>query len=167
MTRAYIGIGSNLGDRAASIELALRSLHGLRQTSLLRCSTIFESEPVGPGDQDLYLNAVAEVATRLAPGILLASLLEIESRAGRVRRERWGPRTLDLDLLLYGEQSVEEPGLQVPHPRLFERSFVLEPLSELIGGRVIDGSSIAARADALRDATTMWVWQKTDLNDQK
>ena len=158
MTRVYIGIGSNLGNRARHLEFAFRSLKALRETSLLRHSRIYESEPVGPGLQGPYLNAVAELETSLGPRALLDELLEIETRAGRVRREHWGPRTLDLDLLLYGEERIDEPGLEVPHPRLFERNFVLEPLAEVAGARQVCGFGVADRARQLRDPKTLWEW---------
>jgi 2-amino-4-hydroxy-6-hydroxymethyldihydropteridine diphosphokinase len=124
--RAYVGLGANLGDREAAIRRAAELL-GAR-----RLSSIRETEPWGYAEQPLFLNAVAEIETGLAPRKLLERLLEIERSLGR-RREgpRWGPRTIDLDLLLYGDEVVDEPGLSVPHPRAHERVFVLEPLAEL------------------------------------
>jgi 2-amino-4-hydroxy-6-hydroxymethyldihydropteridine diphosphokinase len=125
-TRAYVGLGSNLGDREAAIRGAAE-LIGAR-----RLSTIRETEPWGVEDQPRFLNAVAELDTALAPRALLDRLLEVERLFGRTRDgARHGPRTLDLDLLLYGRIALEEPGLVVPHPRLHERRFVLQPLAEL------------------------------------
>ena len=134
MTRAYIGLGSNLGDREESIRRAAE-LIGAR-----RLSTIRETEPWGIEDQPFFLNAVAEVETDLPPRRLLDRLLEVERTLGRTRDGiRFGPRTIDLDLLLYGEETIDEAGLQVPHPRLHERRFVLEPLAELEPGLVVPG----------------------------
>jgi 2-amino-4-hydroxy-6-hydroxymethyldihydropteridine diphosphokinase len=129
--RAYVGLGSNLGDRAAYLLLGLSALSRLPKTHLLRLSPVYETDPVGP-PQPPYLNMVAELETELSPTGLLAEMLRIEKALGRERRERWGPRTLDLDLLLYGDLVLEEAGLSVPHPRLHERAFVLVPLLDLL-----------------------------------
>ncbi len=130
---AYIAIGSNLGDRAATVESALDSMRRIASTELVACSPVIETDPVGPPGQRPYLNAVAELRTFLAPRTLLDELLGIEREHGRNRdsETRWGPRQLDLDLLLFGEQVIAEPGLIVPHPRMHEREFVLEPLAAL------------------------------------
>jgi 2-amino-4-hydroxy-6-hydroxymethyldihydropteridine diphosphokinase len=122
---AYIGLGSNLGDRRAMIAGALERL------SPRRVSRIIETEPWGRADQPRFLNAVAEIETELEPGELLDRLLDVERSLGRVRREPWGPRTIDLDLLLYGDRRVASDSLSVPHPRLHQRRFVLEGLAEL------------------------------------
>jgi 2-amino-4-hydroxy-6-hydroxymethyldihydropteridine diphosphokinase len=130
--RAYLALGSNLGDRQGYLDRALQALQEHPNINVTRTSTYYETEPVGgPPGQGPYLNAAAEVETDLEPQALLQALLEIEQQLGRVRRERHGPRTIDLDLLLYGDRVIDEPGLQVPHPRLPERSFVLEPLAEI------------------------------------
>ena len=129
--RAYVGLGSNLGDRSAHLLLGLSALSRLPDTHLLRLSPVYETEPVGP-PQPPYLNLVAELETELAPRALLLEMLRIERALGRERRERWGPRTLDLDLLLYGDLVLEEEGLTVPHPRLHQRAFVLVPLLDLL-----------------------------------
>jgi 2-amino-4-hydroxy-6-hydroxymethyldihydropteridine diphosphokinase len=126
MTRAYVGVGANLGDREATIRAALEALPGLVGVSKLR-----ETDPVGVVDQPPFLNAAAVLETELAPRELLDTLLAVERELGRERRERWGPRTIDLDLLLYGDKTIDEPGLTVPHPRLHERRFALEPLLDL------------------------------------
>jgi 2-amino-4-hydroxy-6-hydroxymethyldihydropteridine diphosphokinase len=126
MTRAYVGVGANLGDREATIRAALEALPGLVGVSKLR-----ETDPVGVVDQPPFLNAAAVLETELAPRELLDTLLAVERELGRERRERWGPRTIDLDLLLYGDETIDEPGLTVPHPRLHERRFALEPLLDL------------------------------------
>jgi 2-amino-4-hydroxy-6-hydroxymethyldihydropteridine diphosphokinase len=126
MTLAYVGLGSNLGDRESLIRRAA-ALVGATRLSLLR-----ETEPWGYEQQPRFLNAAAEVETALAPRRLLDHLLDVERRLGRERvGPRWGPRTIDLDLLLYGDETIDEPGLVVPHPHLLERAFVLEPLADL------------------------------------
>ena len=135
MTRAYVGLGSNLGDREQAIRSAADAI------GATRLSTIRETEPWGYADQPNFLNAVADVETELGPRELLEALLDVEQRLGRERgtAPRYGPRTIDLDLLLYGDETVDEPGLTVPHPHLHERRFVLEPLSELEPDLVVPG----------------------------
>lgn len=130
----YIGLGSNLGEPRQQLLQAIEELAGLPVTSLMACSSLYRSEPLGPGDQPEYLNAVAELRTQLPAESLLEKLLEIETRHGRRRTSRrWEPRTLDLDLLLYGQSVLNAPRLQVPHPELAKRSFVLYPLLEIAG----------------------------------
>ena len=126
MTRAYVGVGANLGDREATIRAAISALPGLVAVSALR-----ETEPVGVVDQPPFLNGAAAIETELSARELLDALLAVERELGRERRERWGPRTIDLDLLLFGDERLDEPGLTVPHPRLHERRFALEPLLDL------------------------------------
>jgi len=139
VTSAYIGLGSNLGDREATIRRALELLNEGR-TSVRGVSRFRETDPVGLLDQPRFLNAAALVHTELAPRELLRFLLEVERELGRVRDgPRFGPRTIDLDLLLYGDTTIEEPSLTVPHPRLHERRFALEPLHELDPGLVVPG----------------------------
>jgi 2-amino-4-hydroxy-6-hydroxymethyldihydropteridine diphosphokinase len=128
---AYIGLGSNLGDRKANLAAAARALEQAPGIHRLRLSRLIDTAPVGKTDQPRFLNAVAQVRTTLAARELLELLLAIEARLGRVRGERWGPRTVDLDLLLYGREIIREPDLTVPHPRLHERTFVLGPLAEI------------------------------------
>jgi 2-amino-4-hydroxy-6-hydroxymethyldihydropteridine diphosphokinase len=139
--RAFVALGSNLGDRRAHLDFALSALGDLPLTSLGAVSGIVETEPVGSVPQGRYLNAAAEVRTGLSPRRLLESLLEIERSRGRdrARELQWGPRTLDLDLLLYGDRMIDEPGLTVPHPRLHERLFVLVPLAQVAGGTLVPG----------------------------
>ena len=134
MATAYISLGSNLGDREATIRAAVAALPGVVAMSELR-----ETEPVGLVDQPPFLNGVARLETELSARELLEALLAVERQLGRERRERWGPRTIDLDLLLYGSEMLEEPGLTVPHPRLHERRFALEPLAELAPSLVVPG----------------------------
>ena len=134
MTVAYVGLGSNLGDREATIRRAIAALPGVIAVSELR-----ETDPVGVTEQPAFLNGAVALETELSPRELLDSLLAVERELGRERRERWGPRTIDLDLLLYGGETVDEPGLTVPHPSLHERRFVLEPLAELDPELVVPG----------------------------
>jgi 2-amino-4-hydroxy-6-hydroxymethyldihydropteridine diphosphokinase len=129
--KAFIGLGSNLGEREALIRMALDDIARLPGTRLVRASSLYDTEPVGEVDQPNFLNAVVQVDTELTARQLLWNLLLIERRLGRARSKRWGPRTIDLDLLLYGDLVVDEPDLKVPHPQLARRSFVLVPLVEL------------------------------------
>ncbi len=141
MTVAYVGLGSNLGDRESLIREAAELI------GATRLSTIIETEPWGYEQQPKFLNAVAEVDTALTARAFLEQLLEVEGRLGRERPgRRWGPRTIDLDLLLYGDEELDEPGLVVPHPHLEERMFVLEPLAELVPSRRIPGSGTVQAA---------------------
>jgi 2-amino-4-hydroxy-6-hydroxymethyldihydropteridine diphosphokinase len=128
-----VALGANLGDREATIRAALADLEAAEGVRVVAVSTLRETEPVGYLDQPPFLNGAAELETSLAPGALLELLLAVERRHGRVREgvPAQGPRTLDLDLLLYGSARIDEPGLRIPHPRLHERAFVLEPLAEL------------------------------------
>jgi 2-amino-4-hydroxy-6-hydroxymethyldihydropteridine diphosphokinase len=139
MATVYIGIGSNLGDRERLVGEALDRLRAEPDIEVVAVSAISETEPVGVVDQPRFLNAAARLETELAPRDLLDRLLAVEQGLGRVRAERYGPRTIDLDLLLYGDEVVDEPGLRVPHPRLGERRFVLEPLLELDPALIVPG----------------------------
>lgn len=138
---AYIAMGSNLGDRHRHFARAIELIAQLPQTTIECRSTVIETEPVGPGDQGPYLNGVVMVSTRLGPSELLEALLWIESSMGRDRANevRWGARVIDLDVLVYGDLIVTEPGLTIPHPRLHTRAFVLEPLCELSPDLLIPG----------------------------
>lgn len=140
-TIAYIGLGANLGERGQTIAEALRRLDQDARTTLLRSTAPIETDPVGYTDQPRFLNAAASVATTRSAAELLELLLQVEQELGRVRSEgqRYGPRTVDLDLLLYGNERIDEDGLEIPHPRLHERRFVLEPLAELDPGLVVPG----------------------------
>jgi len=156
MHTAYIGLGSNLGDSAAVLRAALRALGRLPRSRLLRASRLYRTPAWGRTDQPDFLNAVAALDTELAATELLAAMLEIEREAGRSRladrSDRWGPRTLDLDLLLYGAATIDAPGLHVPHPHLHERAFALVPLLEIAPDARIPGCGAArdclARIDA-------------------
>jgi 2-amino-4-hydroxy-6-hydroxymethyldihydropteridine diphosphokinase len=133
VTRAFVGLGSNLGDREGTLRAAIGRLGSLRETEVVRVSTFRNTEPVGNVDQPRFLNGAVELVTGLSARFLLGALLDLERALGRDRSTAppRGPRTLDLDLLLYGEEVIDEPGLEVPHPRMHERAFVLEPLVEL------------------------------------
>jgi 2-amino-4-hydroxy-6-hydroxymethyldihydropteridine diphosphokinase len=133
VTRAYVGLGANLGDRAGAIRRAVELLGAEPGIEVVAVSTLRETDPVGYVDQPAFLNGAAALETELAPRALLERLLAVELALGRVRGDgpRFGPRAIDLDLLLYGDEVVDEPGLTVPHPRLAERRFALEPLHEL------------------------------------
>lgn len=132
MARIFIGVGSNEGDRLSLISQAIRHLGGAQGIRVLQMATIAETEPVGGPPQGPYLNTVVEIDTTLAPQALLRVLQDIERRLGRrPSSQRWGPRPIDLDILLYDDQVIEDPALQIPHPRLHERRFVLEPLAQL------------------------------------
>jgi 2-amino-4-hydroxy-6-hydroxymethyldihydropteridine diphosphokinase len=132
VTRAYIGLGANLGDRAAMLRAALEQLGAEPEIEVVGVSSVHDTEPWGLAGQPRYLNAAAALETDLSARDLLDRLLGIERRLGRTREgPRFGPRTIDLDLLLYGGERIDEPGLEVPHPRLHERLFALEPLLEL------------------------------------
>jgi 2-amino-4-hydroxy-6-hydroxymethyldihydropteridine diphosphokinase len=128
VTRAHVGLGSNLGDRMAALDAAVRALDADAHTHVMAISQVYETAPVGGPEQGPYLNAVAVLETDRSPRDLLELLLATEDGLGRVRGERWGPRTLDLDLLLYDGPPIDLPELTVPHPRAKERAFVLVPL---------------------------------------
>ncbi len=153
MTIAYVGLGSNLAEPRKQIETALRALSGLPRTALRARSRLYATEPWGRTDQPPFVNAVAELDTQLSARALLDALLAVERQAGRERNgERWGPRILDLDVLLYGDARIHEPALHVPHPRLHERAFALLPLAEIAPGIDVPGvgrvADLLARIDA-------------------
>ncbi|WP_305856315.1 2-amino-4-hydroxy-6-hydroxymethyldihydropteridine diphosphokinase [Balneatrix alpica] len=136
---AWIGLGSNLEDPKGQIRQALHELASLPQSQLLGHSGLYLSAPLGPQDQPDFVNAVALLRTHLAPLNLLDELQQLEQQHHRVRIQHWGPRTLDLDLLLYGQEVIDHPRLQVPHPHLHRRNFVLYPLMELSPGLSVPG----------------------------
>ena len=150
MTRAYVGLGANLGPREVTLLRAVDLLAAVDGVEVVAVSQLRETDPVGIVDQPPFLNGAVAIDTSLAPRALLDVLLETERALGRLRAERWGPRTIDLDLLVYGDQIVDEPGLRVPHPRLAERRFALEPLADLDPALEIPGlGSVAATRAAL------------------
>ena len=144
MQRCFIALGSNQADPALQVSQAFAELEKLPQSRLLACSALYRSAPLGPQDQPAFINAVAMLDTALEPEALLDALQDIEQRRGRVRKaERWGPRILDLDLLLYADRIIDTPRLQVPHYHMHARSFVLYPLAELAADLTLpDGTSL-------------------------
>ncbi|HTL14799.1 MAG TPA: 2-amino-4-hydroxy-6-hydroxymethyldihydropteridine diphosphokinase [Thermomonas sp.] len=154
MTRAAVGLGANLGDPAATLREAIAALAALPDSRLLAASRLYRTPAWGRTEQPDFVNAVALLETALPPRALLQRLLEIERAFGRVRveGERWGPRVLDLDLLLHGDAVVDEPGLRVPHPHLHERAFALLPLLEAWPEAVIPGIGPARGCAAAMDA---------------
>ena len=139
MTRAYVGLGANLGSREETLREAIVILDRAPGVDVLAVSELRETEPVGPIEQPSFLNGAVELETTLSARGLLDLLLDAERALGRIRGERWGPRVVDLDLLVFGDETIDEPGLEVPHPRLAERTFALEPLAELSPELVIPG----------------------------
>ena len=129
--RAYLALGSNLGDRARNLQTAIDSLAAVPKVTVVAASSVYETDPLGGPDQGRFLNAVVAVDTELTPRELLGVAHNLEHDAGRVRVEHWGPRTLDVDVLLVGDSIVSEPDLVVPHPRMWERGFVLAPLHDV------------------------------------
>jgi 2-amino-4-hydroxy-6-hydroxymethyldihydropteridine diphosphokinase len=144
MAQAFLSLGSNLGDRAATLDAALRALEAPADVRILRRSSLYETAPVGKTDQPEFYNLVVEVETSLTPEMLLDRCQEVERALGRVRTERWGPRTVDVDVLLYDRLSVNTERLVVPHPEMLRRRFVLEPLLEIAPDAALpDGTPIA------------------------
>lgn len=155
MTRVFVGLGSNQGDSFRLLQRAQTALDALPRTVVRRCSHFYRTAPVGQLDQPDFINAVVELETTLEPRALLRAMQSIENDLGRSRDpgRRWGPRTIDLDLLLFGQSVVHEPDLTVPHPRMGERAFVLEPLAELAPDLDIPGRGRISRLRAGADAS--------------
>ncbi len=147
--RCYIGLGSNIGDSRATIVEALKRLDEIPGLTVEAVAPFYRTAPVGYADQDYFINTVAEVSTTLTPRQLLDGLQQIENDLGRVRVIRWGPRTVDLDILVYGDQIISEPDLQVPHPRMDQRAFVMVPLADLNPGLVVGGEKARILAGRL------------------
>lgn len=150
---AALGLGGNLGDPVAAFATVLQRLEAHEAVSLVRPSSVYRTAPWGKLDQPEFLNMAVLVETELSARALLDLCLALEREGGRERRERWGPRTLDIDILTYGGQTIDEPGLQVPHPRIAERAFVLAPLAEIAPGLMIGGRSVADLLEAVIDET--------------
>ncbi len=139
MKNVFLGLGSNICNRETYLRKAVSALGDREDVQINRISSIYETEPWGKKDQDVFLNQVAEIETELGPRKLMAVCQEIEKSLGREKNEKWGPRTIDIDLLLFGDQIVDENNLHVPHPRLSERLFVLIPLCEVASGVIVPG----------------------------
>jgi 2-amino-4-hydroxy-6-hydroxymethyldihydropteridine diphosphokinase len=144
MARAVIGLGANLGEPVAQLRAAIEAIARLPKTGVVKVSSLYRTAPVGHAAQPDFVNAAVAVETALEPRALLAALLAIEAAAGRERAFKDAPRTLDLDILLYGNRTIDEPGLVVPHPRLHERAFALAPLVEIDPEAVVPGRGRAA-----------------------
>jgi 2-amino-4-hydroxy-6-hydroxymethyldihydropteridine diphosphokinase len=151
MTRAYVGLGANLGPREITLLRAVDLLAAASGVEVVAVSQLRETDPVGVVDQPPFLNGAVAIETSLTARELLDLLLETERALGRVRGERWGPRTVDLDLLVYGKELIDEPGLRVPHPRLAERRFALEPLADLDPALHVPGLGTVSAALAALD----------------
>lgn len=142
MTEAFVGFGSNVGDKIANIREGARMLRESDGIQALELSPLYRTAPVGKTDQDWFVNAVARVRLSVSVRALLERCLEVERALKRERQERWGPRTLDLDVLLFGSDRIKEEGLEVPHPRMLQRAFVLAPLADLRPELVIEGKPV-------------------------
>lgn len=150
---AALGLGGNLGDPVVAFATVLQRLEAHETVSRIRPSSVYRTAPWGKLDQPEFLNMAVLVETTLSARALLDLCLSLEREGGRERRERWGPRTLDIDILTYGRETIDEPGLQVPHPRIAERAFVLAPLAEIAPGLEIGGRSVADLLEAVMDET--------------
>lgn len=159
---AFIGIGANMGDPAAACREALSKLSEIQGVRLVRASPLYRTEPIGPQDQEWFINAVAEIRTVLPPRELFSALKETERQMGRVAGTRWGPRVIDLDLLLYGQEVVREEGLVIPHPELHRRRFVLLPLAGLASYAIhpVFGVSIGGLLDRLSDTARVELYDE-------
>ena len=131
MTIAFIGLGSNIKSPKQQIKSAIKSIEGIALTQVLKVSSLYKSKPIGPQNQNDYINAVAKIDTDLMPLELLECMQDIENQQGRIRKEHWGPRTLDLDILMFGEEIIKDDKLTIPHAEIENRSFVLAPLAEI------------------------------------
>jgi 2-amino-4-hydroxy-6-hydroxymethyldihydropteridine diphosphokinase len=149
-TRAYIGMGSNLGDRVGNLSAALRELEATRGVTVAAVSFVYESEPWGVADQPAFANAVAAIDTTLDANALLAACKHIEARLGRVAGVRYGPRAIDLDILLFGDDAIRTADLTVPHPRMLERDFVVTPLLEIAPEATLPGGWPVTRDAAVQ-----------------
>lgn len=148
---SLIGLGGNVGDVVGSMQHAINAIDNRQDCSVLAVSKVYRTPPWGITDQDWFFNACAEVQTSLAPEALLDLLLTIELAQGRVRDQRWGPRTLDLDIIAYGDEAIETERLTIPHPRMGERAFVVIPLMDISPDRLIGGKSVRKYAASLDD----------------
>jgi 2-amino-4-hydroxy-6-hydroxymethyldihydropteridine diphosphokinase len=163
--RVFLGLGGNIGDPAAAIAAALRILDEDARTKVVAVSSLYRTPPWGKTDQPDFLNAAAEIATSHSPRALLALCLDAERALKRERRERWGPRVIDIDILVFGDRTVHEAGLDIPHPRMLERGFVLAPLSEIApelkrSGKTVTEWLAAVGSGGIVKLTTSEDWWK-------
>ena len=147
--RVFLGLGGNIGDPVAAMAAALRMLEADAQTRIVAASSLYRTPPWGKADQPDFINAVAELRTGHTPQALLELCLDVERSLKRERRERWGPRIIDIDILLFGERTVHEAGIDIPHPRMLERAFVLVPLAEIAPDLRIGAKTVSERLAAL------------------
>ena len=143
MTIVYIGLGSNMESPKQQIKSAIKSIEGIAAIQVLSVSSLYKSKPIGPQNQDDYINAVAKIGTDLKPHELLECMQGIENGQGRIRKKRWGPRTLDLDILMFGDEIIKDDKLTIPHSDIENRSFVLAPLAEIDFNCLIPGKGMA------------------------
>ncbi|KAA0543688.1 2-amino-4-hydroxy-6-hydroxymethyldihydropteridine diphosphokinase [Bacillus sp. BGMRC 2118] len=162
---AFIGLGSNIQDRLGYLKGATQALFNHSEIEIVNFSSIYETEPVGYTDQDSFLNMVLEVRTSLSAFDLLHTILRIEQDLGRKREIRWGPRTLDLDILLYNQENIEDEQLIVPHPRMSERAFVMLPLMEVTPELTIKGVMISHIVNELKDRDGVQIWKQKSGED--
>jgi 2-amino-4-hydroxy-6-hydroxymethyldihydropteridine diphosphokinase len=153
--RVFLGLGGNLGDPASAMAAALRMLGNDKDTRVIAVSSLYRTPPWGKTDQPDFINAAAELCTSHSPRELLALCLDAEQALKRVRRERWGPRVIDIDILLFGERSVHEPNLDIPHPRMLERAFVMVPLAEIAPGLKIAGRPLSEHLASINSSGIM------------
>jgi 2-amino-4-hydroxy-6-hydroxymethyldihydropteridine diphosphokinase len=167
MNTAYISLGSNMGDRANFLKTALETLVSAYPIELVNVSSIYETDPVGYTDQDLFLNMVAQIHTGLSPFELLDACSETETRLGRKREIHWGPRTIDLDILLFNEENIITERLVIPHPRMFERSFVIIPLLEISPETKLPSlnKTLSEVTDELSDKEGVRIWKGKNGED--
>ena len=159
MTVVYIGLGSNMKSPKQQIRSAIKSIEGIVSTQVLRVSSLYKSKPFGPQNQDDYINAVAEIDTNLMPLELLECMQNIENQQGRIRKEHWGPRTLDLDILMFGDEIIKDDKLTIPHLEIENRSFVLAPLTEINTNCLIPGKGKARDLLAILDQDDLEIIQ--------
>jgi 2-amino-4-hydroxy-6-hydroxymethyldihydropteridine diphosphokinase len=167
METAYLSVGSNMGDREGLLKNAIELLAENPDISIEKISSIYETDPVGVTNQPLFLNLAIKLKTILSPQALLSKLQEVEVKLERKRIQKWGPRTIDLDILLYNGVSIQTEVLEIPHPRMLERAFVLIPLSEVAPDDVYPGESISLHQVLCeqRDKEGVRIWKKTDWED--
>jgi 2-amino-4-hydroxy-6-hydroxymethyldihydropteridine diphosphokinase len=167
MNTAYLSVGSNMGDREGLLKNAVELLRDYSEILIENISSIYETDPVGYTDQPLFLNLAIKLKTTLSPQALLSKMHEVESKLDRKRIQKWGPRTIDLDILLYNSVSIQTDVLEIPHPRMLERAFVLIPLSEIASDDVYPDQTISLHQVLCeqRDKEGVRIWKKIDWED--